>query len=491
MHRLAEPLAALSVATDIARGQPPEQALRACVMATRLVEYLGLGTATRSDVYYGTLLRFAGCTATSHEYAEGLGGNDITVRFAGDATDIGDHDQILAFLAAVGRSPDALPDSLAVVVAGTRADCEVGSRIAMRLGLGERVAQSLLHIFERWDGHGLPNGVEGADIPLEARISHVASVAAMFTHARGAEEAIRIVREWSGGVLDPTLVDSFLDHSAELLACMELPDPWVAVLDAEPVPRRRIQDAELDEICEVFGAFVDLKTPYHLGHSAHVARLAEEAGRTLGLAEGECLALRRAGLLHDLGRVGISTGIWEKPEPLTSLEAEQAQLHPYHSERILERCSVFRDLSRLAGEHHERIDGSGYFRGLLAPSLDRRSRILAAADACAELLEARPGRDALTPKAVGATLSTMPLDADAVDAVLQAAGAPSPTIARSRPAGLTRREVEVLRLLARGRTLSQVAEELVISESTAHTHAAHVYEKAGVSTRAGAAVFAM
>src|SRR6266508_6397697 len=143
--RLAEPLAALSVATDLARGQPPEQALHACIIATRLADYMGLSVADRGNTYFATLLRFAGCTATSHEYTLYLGGNDVAVRFAGDATDIADIEQVMRFLASVGKSPEGLPDAFRVVTEGTRADCEVGARMANRLGLGKNVADSLLH----------------------------------------------------------------------------------------------------------------------------------------------------------------------------------------------------------------------------------------------------------------------------------------------------------------------------------------------------------
>jgi len=211
----------------------------------------------------------------------------------------------------------------------------------------------------------------------------------------------------------------------------------------------------------------------------------------LQMGEDDCVMLRRAGLLHDLGRVGISTGIWEKPSPLGTLEMEHVRLHPYHTERILERSALFKPLARIAGLHHERVDGSGYYRGLPGSSLDRPARVLAAADACAELLEDRPGRKALSPDEAARELAKEALDPDAVRAVLQVAGAKSVEAARRGPAGLTRREIEVLQLLARGQTLKQIAEQLVISPSTAHTHAAHIYEKAGISTRAGAALFAM
>ena len=250
--RLAEPLAALSVATDLARGQPPEQALYASIIAARLADYLGLGATERSNDYYATLLRFAGCTATSHEYSLLLGGNDITVRFAGDATDIADIDELLQFLTNVGKTPDALQDAVVVVTEGTRADCEVGARMATRLGLGTEVSDSLLHIFERWDGHGLPNGVAGEDIPEFARMGHVATAAVMFSQAKGTEEALKIVRRWSGRALDPDITAAFMSHADELMSCLQLPDAWHGALLEEPPPWKLVADEGLDDICRVW-----------------------------------------------------------------------------------------------------------------------------------------------------------------------------------------------------------------------------------------------
>lgn len=413
------------------------------------------------------------------------------MRFGGDAIDTDDLDQLTRLLTSLGMRGMDPADAMQVVADGSRADREVAGRVVTRLGLGDQVAESVRHIFERWDGRGVPGGVAGEDIPQSARISHVASVAVMFAQAKGFSDALDTLERWSGRVLDPTITAAFLSHADELFACLDIPDSWEAVLAAEPRPWKMVGHQSLDDICDVFGSFVDLKTPFLLGHSARVARLAEAAGRQLHMDEEECVMLRRAGLLHDLGRVGIATGIWEKPLPLGTLEMEQARLHPYHTERILERSALFRPLARLASLHHERIDGSGYFRGLHGPSLDRLARVLAAADACAELLEERPGRKARSPEAAATELAREALDPDAVRAVLQAAGAKGPDVVQRGPAGLTRREVEVLQLLARGQSLKQIAEQLVISPSTAHTHAAHIYEKAGISTRAGAALFAM
>ena len=259
--RLTEPLAALSVATDLARGQPAEHALCASIIATRLAEYLGLSTEDRATTYFATLLRFAGCTATSHEYALHLGGNDVAVRFSGDAIDPGDPSQLADLLTSLGIDSIGPANAMQFVAEGTRADCEAGARTATRLGLGKNVADSLLHIFERWDGHGLPNGVSGEDIPLVARIGHVASSAVMFSQARGPSAAVGTLGKWSGGILDPAITASFVAHADELLSCLELPDVWQAALAAEPTPWRIVKDDSLDDICRIFGDFIDLKTP--------------------------------------------------------------------------------------------------------------------------------------------------------------------------------------------------------------------------------------
>ncbi len=489
--RLAEPLAALSVATDLVRGQPPGQALHKTIIATNLAGHMGLGREDRAVVYFATLLRAAGCTSTSHEFALYLGGNDVAVRFGGDATDTDDLDQLSHLLTSLGKEGMDPGVAMQVVAEGSKADREVGGRLVRRLGLEENVADSVRHIFERWDGQGVPRGVAGEEIPLATRIGHVASAAAMFAQATGQSHALSTVKNWSGRVLDPDITDTFVAHADELFSCLDVQDSWQAVLEAEPRPWRIVGARSLDHICGVFADFVDLKTPYLLGHSSRVARLAEGAAGGLQMDEDDCVSLRRAGLLHDLGRVGISAGIWEKAPPLGTVEMEQVRLHPYHTERILERSALFKPLARLAGLHHERVDGSGYFRGIDGASLDRPARVLAAADACAELLEERPGRDALSPDEAAIELEKEALDRDAVSAVLQVAGAKRTSLDRPRPAGLTKREIEVLRLLARGSTLNEIAKQLVISPSTAHTHAAHIYEKAAISTRAGAALFAM
>lgn len=233
--------------------------------------------ADRVSTYFATLLRYSGCTATSHEYAQLLGGNDVAVRFGGDAIDPADTNQVIRLLTNLGKGSMDVPSAMHVVAEGMRADCEVGARTAARLGLPMDVANSLLHIFERWDGHGLPNGIPGEEIPLAARIGAVAFAAVMFFQAGGRSQALGTLEKWSTGILDPGITACFTAHADEMLSCLELADVWQEALAAEPRPWRTVGDDALDDICRVFGDFVDLKTPFFLGHSAQVAWLAEGA----------------------------------------------------------------------------------------------------------------------------------------------------------------------------------------------------------------------
>jgi HD-GYP domain-containing protein (c-di-GMP phosphodiesterase class II) len=213
------------------------------------------------------------------------------------------------------------------------------------------------------------------------------------------------------------------------------------------------------------------------------------------LSDDERATLRRAALLHDLGRVGVPTAVWERPGPLRRSDWEQVRLHPYQSGRILERSAVLQPIAALAAAHHEKLDGSGYPRQVKGSELSTAARLLAAADCYQALTEDRPHRSAHSP--VGAAeillgqVTAGRLDAECVKAVLAAAGQQVPGRRLTRPAGLTEREVEVLRLVARGASNADIARELVVSRRTAEHHVQHIYGKIGVSTRAAAALFAM
>lgn len=501
---LADLLAALSVATDLGMGQPPEKAIRSCLLATGLARALDVPEAQVRDVYLASLLRHLGCTATAAVEARIYGGDELASRRAAEPADFGSAREALALILGTGRGAGLRrPRMVARAVAGDiqygkmifRSICDAGSLLAGRLGLGEQVQHSLYQQFERWDGKGAPDGLAKDEITLTARISEVATQAILFHQAGGPDAAAAMVQRRAGRWFDPAVAAVFRRHGAGLLREIDAVDPWEAVLAAEPPPVRYIGPMELDRVARAFADMVDLKSTYTLGHSTMVAELAERAARSLGLAEREVEDLRRAALLHDLGRVGVSSGIWEKTAPLTRSEREQIRLHAYHTERILACSRVLEPLGRIAGLHHERLDGSGYHHGAAAAAIGTSARILAAADTFQAATQDRPHRPARRPGEAADLLTKEGaagrLDADCVRAVVEAAGQVSAPMRSGWPSGLTDREVEVLRLVARGLSNQEIAARLVISRRTAEHHVQHVYTKIGSSTRAGAALFAM
>ncbi len=506
--RLAELLAALSVTTDLGMGQAPEKAIRSCLVATGLADRLELPGRQRRDVYYVTLLRHLGCTATASEEARLFGGDELVSRPVAERTDFGRPREMLAMMLATGRGTgSARPRHLARALAGSRhADmiqrsvCEVGASLGRRLGLGDGVREGLYQVMERWDGRGAPAGLAGDQIVIAARIADVATQAVIYHRDAGPAAAVATVAARAGGWFDPEVAAAFERHGEALLREVDAGDPWAAVIDAEPEPVRRITRDDLDTVAAAFADMVDLEAPYLLGHSTQVAELAVAASHVLHLDHATATDLRHAALLHDLGRVAVSSGIWDAPRPLTRQETEQVRLHPYLTERILSHSPVLEPLGRIAGMHHERADGSGYHRGAAAASTPVAARLLAACDAYQAMTQDRPHRPAHPPEQAAALLADEAaagrLNVECVRAVREVAGqdAGGPAGGGVRapwPAGLSDREVEVLRLVAGGRSNREIAEALVISRRTAEHHVQHIYTKIGTSTRAAAALFAM
>ncbi len=402
--------------------------------------------------------------------------------------------EALRFMAGLGSGVEKLrvlaraPRVAGIVEEAARADCEVGAELVRRLQLPAAVRQAVLCAFERYDGKGSPDGLAGDEVAEAARFAAVGYAAVMFDAVGGPALAAEKVDRWSGRSLDPSIAAIFLEASTELLSISDPDDLWAAVVDAERRPGRYFRDeAQLDEALAGYGDAADLKAPFFQGHSRGVAILARAAADTVGVDPSVAY---RAGLLHDLGRVAVPTGVWERPGPLRPEEWELVRLHPYLSGRIVARAPVLEPLASIVSRHHERIDGSGYPAGIRGSDLDAVSRLLAAADVWRTLSEFRPHREALAPDEASRVIAGLPLDRDAVRAVLLAAEAPR-TSFPSLPVDLTERELEVLRLLAGGLTKRQIAGQLFISQSTVHSHTVHIYAKCGVSTRAGLAMFAM
>jgi len=496
-------LAALSVTTDLGMGQPPETALRSSLLATALARTMALPDDEVRNACLGTLLRHVGCTATASAEARLYGGDELVSRQAAQPTDFGNPREMLRLTLATGRGAGLMrPAKIAKSVVGDMRHgtevltsvCDAASMLVRRLGLGRAVQECVGQQFERWDGKG-PYRKAKDEVPLPARIGEVATQAVLFLDAAGPEAALAMAERRAGGWFDPNVAQAFGRAGADLMDELAASDPWQALLTAEPAPVAYLDESDLDRVARCFADMVDLKSPYTIGHSSEVAERAEAAGRRLGLPEGEVVTLRRAALLHDLGRVGVSSGIWDKEGSLTRTEWEQIRLHPYHTERILACSSILAPLGRIAGLHHERLDGSGYHHGVSASALPMSARILAAADTFQTATQDRPHRPARrTEQAAGyltAEATAGRLDPDCVAAVIEAAGQPRPRVRRDWPAGLSEREVEVLRLLAHGLSNAQIADRLVISRRTAEHHVQHIYTKIGQSTRAAGTLFAM
>ena len=502
--RLAELVATLSLGTDLGMGQPMEHVLRQSLIALRLAERLGLDEAERRVVYYVGLLAWVGCHVDAYEQAKWFG--DDTV-FKSDALEVDTGRPlppatfVLRHLGSGRPLRERAQLGIAFLGDGRRAVEDMienhwlaTNELAAQLGLGREVCESLYQTFERWDGRGVPAEVRGDEIKVTARLVNLADVVEVFHRAGGVQAAIAVARERSGTQFDPALVELFCTEAPALFSELESVASWEAVIAAEPALAVVLSDDEFEAALEAIADFTDLKSPWTIGHSRGVATLADAAARLYGLDDGDATVVHRAALVHDLGRLGVSNAIWDKQGPLTAAELERVRLHPYLTERMLASSAPLARLSRIAVQHHERLDGSGYPRGLAGDALTPAGKILAAADAYHAMTEPRPHRPARSAQEAAAELRSgvrrALFDSDAADAVLRAAGHP----ARSRrgwPAGLTTREVDVLRLLVRGLSNKEIAERLVISRRTAGNHIAHIYAKIGVSNRARASLFAM
>jgi DNA-binding CsgD family transcriptional regulator len=499
--RLTEFLAALSLTTDLATGLPFEKGLRTCVLATELAGLVGFDDRDRAAVFHSALLRSIGCTAHAPENAA-LFGNDVAFEASLRRMDPGDPAVFAEQLEQFGGWEPARRGELArrfIAVApvegvrASRAGCEVSRTLGGHLGMPQTVIDALDDVYERWDGRGLPGAHSGEQIPPVMRVVHVAEQAVLAAADGGPTAAATEVARRAGGQLDPDLAALFTGSAGALLAALDTPDPFAAALAAEPAHAAAVGDTEIERLSAALAAVVDLKGRYLLGHSSHVAVVADAAARSAGLDAAERQTLRIAAQMHDLGRVVVSSEIWDRPGPLGPADVERVQLHPYWTDRVLRRCPGLASLADVAAGHHERCDGSGYHRRVGSTDLSVASRLLAAADVFAARTEIRPQRPAASASEAAALLEEETragrLDGDACAAVI--AGAGLPVRRHPWPCDLTDREVQVLRLAARGLSNRAIAAELRVSERTVGHHLAHVFDKTGLRTRAGAAVFAI
>lgn len=502
--RRAEIIALLSLAADLAMGQPMGFGLRSCVLGMSLAEALGYGAEAKAEVYYHALLRYAGCTAQT-DTLTALFGDEIALRQDFALIDPARSLELLPMVfrhvwqKSSERAPHEFLGSLLQGLMNSRrasaavfeGHCEAAGRLAFRLGLRPEVIRNLGQLYERWDGKGLPGGLAGEAIAPAVRVVVFAQDAIVLNAALTPDGAADVLRQRRGAAYEPAVVDAYVGQRDALLAGADEAEPWERVLALEPEPARALSEAELDDAVPVISDFIDLKSPVIAGHSRAVAALAAGAAEAAGLPASDVTDLRRAGLLHDLGYAAI-------PAQFRLGEgggAEHVRLHPYYGERLLSRSPALAHLGVLVAEHHERLDGSGFHRGRKAAELSLASRLLAVAEAYQGLIENRPFRVTLTPaqaaNAVRQDARNGLFDGAAVDAVLRAAGLHFRGKKPSLVAGMTAREVEVLRLVALGHPIKDIATGLGIAPKTVDNHIQGVYAKIGVKTRAGATLFAI
>jgi HD-GYP domain-containing protein (c-di-GMP phosphodiesterase class II) len=498
--RLAELVAALSLGVDLGFGQPMEHVLRECMIALRLADRIGLEEAERSTVYYTALLVNVGCHADAYEQAKWFG-DDITLRSG--KYEPRNLRAVAAMMSLVGSGNPPLHRvrvGLEFAISGRRdfdgmiaRHSALARALAERLGLPAAAQDAVGASYEYWNGKGWPGGLAGDRIPVAARLAQFSEFVEVAHRLGGADAAVELAERQAGSQFDPALTAALRSDPEGILGGLDSAHTWSAVIDAEPALRVTLSGESFEEALRAIADFVDLKSPYTLGHARAVAELAAATADQLGLPEDEVRLLRRAGLVHDLGRLGVSNAIWDKPGPLGAGEWERVRLHPYLTERMLHQSAALAPLAAIAVQHRERLDGSGYPKGLSGGAITRPARILGAVDAYRSMRERRPHRPALSAEQAAAELQADAragkLDTEAVTAVLSAAGH---TVGRRRewPAGLTTREVDVLRLVARGLSSKEIAAELVITPKTARNHIEHIYTKIDASSRVAASLFA-
>jgi putative nucleotidyltransferase with HDIG domain len=400
-------MAALSTALDLTEGQLPGHSLRTCYLAMRLAGTLGLTDEERETLFFAAFLKDAGCSSNAAAVTRIFGVDDIALK--GRQSTI--EGSIIAYAAfAIRNLPAAEPLPLRLRrlikmgLSGRTAHrameqirCERGASIARKAGFGEAVASTVHDVHERWDGSGNPRGLKGQAIDPMARILAACQGLDVFVSTKGRPDAIRVLAERRGTWYDPDVAGALLDEtSVGLLDDLAAPDLVGRTMSFEPDSVIRLSDdMAVDRIAGSFADIVDAKSPYTGSHSKHVAELAEGVAIRMGLAPEDVIDVRRAGLLHDLGKLGVPNMILDKPGPLEPEEFEIIKRHPELTLRILTQIPTFASVAELAACHHERLDGRGYFRGLTAPSIALGARIVAVADVWEALSADRPYRAAM------------------------------------------------------------------------------------------------
>ncbi len=437
--RFSDVFSALSFALDLTEGQPMGHALRTCLISMELGRRLGLPLGLRRDLYYASLLKDVGCSSNAAQVFSLFGGDDRQTKGARMRVDWSNYFRAAFFAmahAAPGSSWFERAGRIATLARGgsrlaaelVEVRCHRGAEAVSQLGLGPGAAAAVRSLDEHWDGRGHPRGLRGDEIPIVARILTLAQTLEVFSVRDDVASAMALVERRGGRWFDPVVVSACTGTEALLeqwrgMATREL---QARVIEAEPGDAAMLAGPRaMDRIALVFGEVVDAKSPFTGEHSHRTTQVAVSIAHQLDWPEPDIAELRRAGLLHDLGKLTVPNSILDKPSPLTASEWEVMRMHSYYTERILEHVRGFEWLAFAAASHHERLDGSGYCRGLRGSQVPGYSRVLAVADVFDALSTRRPYRPALAPEQV---LEIMERDRDAglcpraLDALVAALG---------------------------------------------------------------------
>lgn len=406
---LAEVIGALSYALDLTEGQPPGHSLRCCWIGMQLGLHIGLDSDLLCDLHYTLLLKDTGCSSNAARLWQLYGGDERGVKRDFKTVNAQSQFAVGRFVLQHAGPGEALSSRIGRVLNLARhaaeltteliaTRCERGADIVARIGFGTRVAEGIRSLDEHWNGGGHPRRISGKDIPLAARVALLAQVIDVF-HILGGPDAARaeVVRR-SGTWFDPALVAGFLELSQSSGFWQGLDEAGLAARVAALEPARRavmVDAARLDLITSAFADVVDAKSPFTSGHSTRVSEYACGIARAMDFGPEALRRLRRVGLLHDVGKLGVSNGILDKPGKLTEAEWTVMRAHPGQSSEILGRVSVFSELAPVAGAHHERLDGKGYPNRLEAEQIPLAARILTTADVFDAITAERPYRSAI------------------------------------------------------------------------------------------------
>ena len=514
--RMADVLGAFSLASDLAMGLHMEHGARSCYIGMHIAQELGLPLEQCTDLYYAELLKDAGCTTWTSQLASFWLVDELAAKkdlqfFRDTRNPLDVASWLMKYVAAGAPLPTRATHILDFLVKGRgfmregfESTCQVVARIAQRLGMPQAVQDALMHVFEQWDGHGMPHGIRSDAIPMVSRIVLITSFLEVFHRVEGREAAKHVALARRGKAFDPWAIDAFLLLAQKETFWMGLENErvWDAVLSMEPEesPHKYIAEENLIDVALALADYADLKSPFLAGRSRRVADLTDRIARRMSFSKRRVATIHLAALVHDIGLVAVPSFVLNKSQAqFTEAEWEHVRLHPYHSERVLSKVPALEALIPIVGAHHERMDGQGYHLGLSGAQIPPEAQIIAVADRFDELSHDQPDHPALELDEVVRVMREEVgprLAADAFQALIEELGGVSQ---RSRqrvrqqewPAGLTDREVEVLRLVAKGLNRREAAKALFVSEGTIRSHLEHIYGKIGISNRSAATLFSM